>query len=240
MVGPQGIQGIQGEQGPKGDQGIQGIQGEQGVQGEKGDPFSIAKTYPSLAEMYADFNNEGVKIGQFVIIAGDVEQEDNAKLYCKTTEGFTFIVDMSGMQGIEGPQGIQGIQGLQGIQGEQGLKGDQGIQGEKGQDGISVTHSWNGSILTVTSASGTNSVDLKGPKGNTGATGPKGDKGDTGSAGKSAYASAQTGGFTGTESEFNAALSQLPAHLNQTFVTSDTSMRLSVNESGGLRIIYNE
>ena len=34
-------------------------------------------------------------------------------------------------------------------------------------DGISVTHSWNGTTLTVTSASGTSSSDLKGSKGDT-------------------------------------------------------------------------
>lgn len=34
-----------------------------------------------------------------------------------------------------------------------------------GKDGVSCTHEWNGSILTVTSASGTSSADLKGEKG---------------------------------------------------------------------------
>lgn len=43
-----------------------------------------------------------------------------------------------------------------------------------GADGTSVTHSWNGTTLSITSASGTTSADLKGDKG---------DKGDTGSAG---------------------------------------------------------
>lgn len=34
-----------------------------------------------------------------------------------------------------------------------------------GKDGISATHSWNGTVLTVTSASGTSSADLKGEPG---------------------------------------------------------------------------
>ena len=42
---------------------------------------------------------------------------------------------------------------------------------------MSVTHSWNGTVLTVTSASGTDSVDLKGDKGD------KGEKGDPGTPG---------------------------------------------------------
>ena len=34
-----------------------------------------------------------------------------------------------------------------------------------GANGTSVTHSWNGTVLTLTSSSGTDSVDLKGDKG---------------------------------------------------------------------------
>lgn len=43
-------------------------------------------------------------------------------------------------------------------------------------NGVSATHSWNGTTLTVTSASGTSSAYLKGEKGS---KGDKGDKGDT-------------------------------------------------------------
>lgn len=46
--------------------------------------------------------------------------------------------------------------------------------------GISATHSWDGTVLTVTSASGTSSANLQGPKGPKGDTGPKGEKGDKG------------------------------------------------------------
>ena len=42
------------------------------------------------------------------------------------------------------------------------LKGDVGPQGEQGPG---ATHSWNGTVLTITSASGTSSADLVGPKG---------------------------------------------------------------------------
>jgi hypothetical protein len=34
-----------------------------------------------------------------------------------------------------------------------------------GEPGISATHSWDGTVLTVTSASGSSSADLKGPRG---------------------------------------------------------------------------
>ncbi len=42
------------------------------------------------------------------------------------------------------------------------------------KDGVSVTHKWNGTVLEVTSASGTSSADLKGEKGNAGYTPVKG------------------------------------------------------------------
>ena len=37
-----------------------------------------------------------------------------------------------------------------------------------------ITHKWNGTILTITSDSGTSSMDLKGSQGNTGPRGPQG------------------------------------------------------------------
>ena len=107
-----------------------------------------------------------------------------------------------------------------------------------GADGMAATHSWEGTVLTVTSASGTSSSDLKGDKGDTGDKGDKGDKGDPGEAGsqgiqgekgdkgdkgdtgaqgaagsdgapgKSAYEYAKAGGYTGTETEFYADLAR--------------------------------
>ena len=83
----------------------------------------------------------------------------------------------NGAQGIQGEKGDKGDKGDTGATGAKGDKGEQGIQGEKGD---------------------------KGDKGDPGA---KGDKGDPGAAGKSAYASAQDGGFTGTEAQVNKGLS---------------------------------
>lgn len=55
--------------------------------------------------------------------------------------------------------------------GADGKDGAKGADGENGKDGISATHKWNGTTLTITSASGTSSADLKGDKGDTGANG---------------------------------------------------------------------
>lgn len=56
-----------------------------------------------------------------------------------------------------------------------------------GKDGVSVTHSWNDTVLTVTSASGTNSVDLKGEKGEQGEQGIQGVQGEKGENGADGY-----------------------------------------------------
>lgn len=55
-----------------------------------------------------------------------------------------------------------------------GEKGDKGETGENGTNGVSCTHSWNGTTLTVSSASGTSSANLKGEKGADGKTPVKG------------------------------------------------------------------
>ena len=79
---------------------LQGVQGETGPMGA---PFTIKKTYSSVAEMNADFNN--MNVGDYVMITSSVEVEDNAKLYCKGTEQWIFITDFSGATGIQGPTG---------------------------------------------------------------------------------------------------------------------------------------
>ena len=74
-------------------------------------------------------------------------------------------------------------EGKPGKDGEQGPPGEKGGQGEPGKDGVSATHSWNGTVLTISSASGTSSADLKGDtgdKGERGEGGVRGEKGDTG------------------------------------------------------------
>ena len=144
-----GIQGEQGIQGVQGEQGIQGIQGETGPQGPQGEPFTIKKTYSSVSEMNADFNN--MTLGDYVMIASSVEVEDNAKLYTRGQSAWIFITDFSGATGIQGPQGERGIQGIQGEQGIQGIQGPQGIQGVAGVGITSVTKtSTSGNVDTYT------------------------------------------------------------------------------------------
>lgn len=68
-----------------------------------GDAFTYKKEYPSVEAMEADLGTADVKLGEYVLInTNDVEDPDDAKVYLKTQEGWKFIVDLSGMQGIQG------------------------------------------------------------------------------------------------------------------------------------------
>lgn len=126
-----GAKGDKGDPGQRGEQGERGVQGEQGAKGDPGAAFAIAKTFPSVAAMNEGFADDGVAEGQFVLIdTGNVEDVDNAKLYVKGAEAYSYLTDLSGAQGMTGPAGERGQQG---VQGEPGAKGD------KGADGLSIT-----------------------------------------------------------------------------------------------------
>ena len=133
------------------------LQGAKGEKGDKGDPFT-----------YSDFTAE-----QLAALKGE--------------KGDTGERGPQGEQGIQGPKGDKGDTGAQGPQGEKGDKGDTGAQGPAGadgKDGVSVTHEWVGTTLSVTSASGTSSADLKGEKGEQGIQGPQGEQGIQGPQGE--------------------------------------------------------
>ena len=138
-----------------------------------GDAFTIVKTYPSIQAMEDDYNNPEVKTGQFVMIdTGDVENEEDSRLYLKGDTEWKFISDLSGAQGIQGLSAYQvavqhGFEGteaewlisLKGEKGETGPKGDKGDTGEKGATGERGPQG------------------LQGERGLQGVQGPKGDTG---------------------------------------------------------------
>lgn len=88
-----------------------------------------------------------------------------------------------GVNGADGKDGYTPIKGVDYFDGKDGINGTNGIDGKdgaNGNDGVSATHSWNGTTLTITSASGTSSADLKGEKGEQGIQGEKGADGKDG------------------------------------------------------------
>lgn len=67
----------------------------------KPEAFTIYRVYKSISAMEADKSN--VPEGKFVIInTGSVEEEDTGKLYLRTSTGYDYIVDVSGMRGFTG------------------------------------------------------------------------------------------------------------------------------------------
>lgn len=175
-----------------------------------GDAFTIVKTYSSVQAMEDDYNNPEVKTGQFVMIdTGDVENEEDSRLYLKGDTEWKFISDLSGAQGIQGLSAYQvavqhGFEGtedewlisLKGEKGETGPKGDkgdtgekgatgergpQGLQGERGLQGVQGEKGEPGIQGPVGPKGEQGEQGIQGIQGPQGEPGPQGPKGDTGS-----------------------------------------------------------
>lgn len=153
-----------------------------------GDAFTIVKTYSSVQAMEDDYNNPEVKAGQFVMIdTGDVENEEDSRLYLKGNTEWKFISDLSGAQGIQGLSAYQvavqhGFEGteaewlisLKGEKGETGPKGDKGDTGEKGATGERGPQGLQGERGLQ------GDRGEKGEQGIQGPVGPKGEQGEQG------------------------------------------------------------
>lgn len=175
-----------------------------------GDAFTIVKTYSSVQAMEDNYNNPEVKIGQFVMIdTGNVENEEDSRLYLKGDTEWKFISDLSGAQGIQGLSAYQvavqhGFEGteaewlisLKGEKGETGPKGDkgdtgekgatgergpQGLQGERGLQGVQGEKGEQGIQGPVGPKGEQGEQGIQGIQGPQGEPGPQGPKGDTGS-----------------------------------------------------------
>lgn len=194
-----GEKGDTGPQGPKGDTGERGPQGEQGPAGQDGASYTVKGLYATLAALQASHPTGSAGDAWFVGTA------DSNVVYQWDVDKASWV-NVGALKGPKGEKGDKGdaftyadftaeqLAALKGEKGDTGATGLQGPQGEQGPKGD------------------TGDVGPQGPKGDTGAqgdTGPQGPKGDTGAAGadgKSAYASAQDGGYTGTEAQFNTDL----------------------------------
>ena len=93
--------------------GEPGQPGKDGAQGPAGKGFNIVKTYPSVAEMNAQFASDNIAEGDFVAIASKngAEDPENAQVYMRSGNSMKFIVDLSGATGIQGPAGKTGQTG---------------------------------------------------------------------------------------------------------------------------------
>lgn len=141
-----------------------------------GRPFAIKRSFASISAMES-YTGSDVELYDFVIITSNVDDPDNAKLYMKVSNGWSFITDLSGAQGIQGPQGIQGVKGDTGSQGPRGYTGNGVASAVVNQD-YSLT-------ITYTDGTSYTSGSIRGATGPQGPQGEKGDKGDPGAGGAS-------------------------------------------------------
>ena len=74
---------------------------------------------------------------------------------------------LESLHGKDGKDGQNGQDGKTPVKGTDYFDGKDGKDGKDGQNGVSCTHKWDGTTLTVISASGTSSANLKGDKGDT-------------------------------------------------------------------------
>lgn len=176
-----------GEKGDRGDKGDAGPQGNPGPQGETG-PAGDSYTVKGL---YATLS--ALQAAHPTGSAGDawfVGTADSNTVYQWDVDASAWV----NVGALKGPKGETGAQGEPGEKGDTGPAGADGAPGTKGDTGP------------------------QGPKGDPGEQGPQGStgpQGPSGAAGKSAYASAQDGGYTGTEAAFNAALAQVASKITK-------------------------
>ena len=180
VQGPQGEPGKDGDRGPKGDPGTPGQQGADGKDGKDGKAFAIAKTFTSKADMSSD----GLTDGDFVMIASEVGDPDNASMYLWNGTEFKFIADFSGAQGVQGPKGEDGKQGPQG---DPGQPGQQGAPGAPGKDGVTPHIGNNGNWYLGDQDTGKPSRGTQGPQGEPGKDGQQGAPGASGKDGDTPY-----------------------------------------------------
>jgi len=173
--------GPQGPQGPQGETGPQGIQGIQGPEGPKGDTGPQGETGPQGIQGIQGPEGPKGDTGKDFTIKGYYVTLAALELAVTTPEeGAAYGVGSAAPYDIYVYDAVGSAWVNNGtIQGPAGPQGERGIQGPQGEQGP------------------------QGVQGIQGETGAKGDKGDTGT---SAYESAQTGGYAGSEANFNASL----------------------------------
>ena len=129
--------------------GDPGPKGDTGPRGEKGEPFR-----------FEDFTPEQL---ESLKVKGDTGPAGEPGAKGDKGDAFTYAdFTQEQLEALRGPQGIQGVPGETGPAGQ---------PGQSGKDGVSVSHTWNGTSLSITSASGTSEMDLRGPIGPAGQDG---------------------------------------------------------------------
>ena len=148
-------------------QGVEYYKGERGPKGDKGDAFKYEDFTPEQLESLRGPQGEPGSIS-FEELTPEQKEELRGPAG-KDGKDFTYE-DFTQEQ-------LNALKGQDGYTPQKGIDyfdGRDGSNGKDGKDGVSITHTWNGTSLSITSASGTSQVDLKGEKGEAGYTPVKG------------------------------------------------------------------
>ena len=194
VAGAQGVQGVRGpagEQGVAGPQGIAGPQGPAGVAGPAGATGATGPQGPRGPEGPAGKDGLSLYVEDIYPTVASLTAafpSGNNSMYMVEANMHCYIwsetnnawTSVGQLQGPKGDKGETGETGPVGPTGATGPAGPQGIQG------------------------------VQGLQGEVGPQGIQGPAGAAGTDGKSAFQAAADAGYTGTETDFNAALAQVP------------------------------
>ena len=169
-------------------QGVEYYKGDPGPKGDKGEPFRFEDFTPEQLEQLRGPQGEPGSISFEELTPEQKEYLRGPKGDAFTYEDFT-QEQLDALKGEPGQKGdaftyadfteeqLEALKGQDGYTPQKGIDyfdGKDGSNGKDGKDGVSITHTWNGTSLSITSASGTSEVDLKGEKGEAGYTPIKG------------------------------------------------------------------
>jgi hypothetical protein len=245
---------VRGITGPAGPQGPAGETGSQGIQGPEGKVY-----YPTVSD-------EGVLSWELT----EPDEDPPLSVSIRGPQGQTGERGPRGYTGSTGSTGPQGVQGIQGIAGADGRSlvilgryetlalleaahptGDAGDAWAVGTYDDNMIYIWDTDELEWTCLGAI--WCQPGPQGVQGIQGIQGVPGESGESGETAYEAAVSGGYTGTEEEFNSDLAQIgnkadiPATYHEGNITvfdedgnpADGGISFSVVD-GGLVVTYDD
>lgn len=189
---------------------------------------NMMKIDAALAEK-ADDSDVVHKTGADVVAGALTDRKDG-------DDGITPHIGDNGnwyMGDVDTGKPSRGADGKDGVDGKDGTDGTDGAPGSDGYSPVvTMSEVSGGTKISITDKTGTKTATIQnGTNGKDGTNGTNGAPGKDGNDGKSAYASAQDGGYTGTEAAFNAALAQVQDKADKAVSRSVTLYASSWNTS---------